>query len=325
MGRIDDAIDQIKKSIKINISLGGNGILPGMLFMKEEYAEGMEWQDKIHKTRKTESLRTVSLWWKSFDLFWVGRIKEALNILKTYENNEQSEKWWIARADWLWGWIYYNKGSYELSKKYFIKYFDYEKKDGKILDVNVINAKSAFYNGLIDLKLGRIDSARINLRKLISFSKKINIKFINNEFSNYHLLYGRILIEEDSLDKAEVVLENKSPNKLHDNQATNWSRVNEFTDPLLQDDLALVYIKNGKLIRAIVEYEKLISLDVKIRGQHFINPKYHYRLAKLYEETNMTEKAVLEYKKFLKFWKNADEDLPELIDAKKRLERLIKK
>ena len=55
MGRIDDAIDQIKKSIKINISLEGNGILPGLLFMKEEYTEGMKWQDKIHKTRKTKS------------------------------------------------------------------------------------------------------------------------------------------------------------------------------------------------------------------------------------------------------------------------------
>ena len=27
----------------------------------------------------------------------------------------------------------------------------------------------------------------------------------------------------------------------------------------------------------------------------------------------------MEYKKFLKIWKNADKDLPELIDAKQRL------
>ena len=154
------------------------------------------------------------------------------------------------------------------------------------------------------------------------FSKKINIKFSNNELPNYHLLYGKILIEEDSLDKALVILENKSPNKLLSRQATNWSRVNEFNDPLLQDDLALAYIKTGELDKAIEVYKTLTSQDIAVRGNHFINPKYYYRLAKVYEENELNEKAILEYKKFLKFWKNADKDLPEYIDAKKRLAKL---
>ncbi len=36
-----------------------------------------------------------------------------------------------------------------------------------------------------------------------------------------------------------------------------------------------------------------------------------------------TEKAINEYKKFLDLWKNADEDQPDLIDAKRRLAQLV--
>jgi len=214
MGRIDNAIDQIKKSIKIDISIGGNGILPGLLFMKEEYAEAMKWKEKILKTRKTESLRRASLWWKSFGLYWLGSKKQALEILKTYEHNEQLEKRWIARADWLKGWIYYNKDYYELSKKYFVKYFNYRSNFRSDVDVNVVVAKNTFYNGLIDLKMGRIDSARIKLGTLKDFSKMISRDYSNNVIANHCLLYGRILIEEDSLDKAEDILKNKPPHKL---------------------------------------------------------------------------------------------------------------
>jgi len=319
MGRIDNAIDQIRKSININISLGGNGILPGLLFMKEEYVEAMEWQDKILKTRRTETLRRASLWWKGFGLYWIGSIKQAVSILETYENNEQLENLWIARADWLKGWINYNEGRYELSKRYFSKYFNYRRKVRSGLDVYTVNANSTFYYGLIDLRMNRIDSARINLGKLKDLSKKINIDFSNNVIANHYLLYGKILIVEDSLDKAADILESKPPHKLLSHQYSNWSRVSEFIDPLPQDDLALVYIKNGELNKAIIEYEKLLSPEVKVRGGHFINPKYHYRLAKLYEEKGQAGKAIDEYKKFLEIWENADFDLPELIDAKKRL------
>jgi hypothetical protein len=53
-----------------------------------------------------------------------------------------------------------------------------------------------------------------------------------------------------------------------------------------------------------------------------IHPKYHCRLAKLYEEKGLTDKAIERYEKFLDIWKDADEDLSEKQDAKVRLAML---
>ena len=55
------------------------------------------------------------------------------------------------------------------------------------------------------------------------------------------------------------------------------------------------------------------------------NPNYalaHYQLGKVYEKMKIIAKAKKHYEKFLDLWKDADEDLPELIDGKKRLGEL---
>jgi len=54
----------------------------------------------------------------------------------------------------------------------------------------------------------------------------------------------------------------------------------------------------------------------------FIYPLWHYELAKLYEEKGEKSKAIEQYEKFLEIWKDADKDLPEPHDARKRLAKL---
>jgi tetratricopeptide (TPR) repeat protein len=75
---------------------------------------------------------------------------------------------------------------------------------------------------------------------------------------------------------------------------------------------------------AIAEYEKLLRIDPATRDRRLINPQYHYRLAKLCEQTGKIEKAREEYRRFIHIWKDADRDLPENIDARKRLAVLTK-
>jgi tetratricopeptide (TPR) repeat protein len=76
------------------------------------------------------------------------------------------------------------------------------------------------------------------------------------------------------------------------------------------------------LDRAIAEYERLITFDPDSRDRRLIHPKYHLELAKLYEEKDLSSKAIEQYEKFLELWKDADPGLVELENAKKRLASL---
>ena len=48
-------------------------------------------------------------------------------------------------------------------------------------------------------------------------------------------------------------------------------------------------------------------------------------MGKIYEKKGDANLAVKNYEKFLELWKDADQDLPDLIDAKKRYKALKEK
>ena len=92
-----------------------------------------------------------------------------------------------------------------------------------------------------------------------------------------------------------------------------------YNFPWMRDTLPRIYVQMGELDKAIDEYEKLVTFNPENRERRIIHPKFHYRLAKLYEQKNWKGKAIEHYEKFLSLWKNADPGLPEVEDAKESL------
>jgi tetratricopeptide (TPR) repeat protein/DNA-binding winged helix-turn-helix (wHTH) protein len=77
-----------------------------------------------------------------------------------------------------------------------------------------------------------------------------------------------------------------------------------------EDCLANAYLALGRLDEAIAEYERILKL----------NPNYplvHYHLAQAYEHQGQNNQARAEYERFLQVWKEADNDIPEVIAARK--------
>jgi tetratricopeptide (TPR) repeat protein/predicted Ser/Thr protein kinase len=87
--------------------------------------------------------------------------------------------------------------------------------------------------------------------------------------------------------------------------------------------LALAYLKAGKLGEAVALFEKVLSrYDL---GRISSVPgcvKDHYDLARAYEESGWSAKAIAQYEEFLEIWKDADPGISEIDDARQHLARL---
>ncbi len=79
--------------------------------------------------------------------------------------------------------------------------------------------------------------------------------------------------------------------------------------------LGEAHYKMGEWDAAVEQFEAVLKT----------NPSYaqtHYLLGLLYEKKGTDKKSRQHFQKFIEIWEDADEDLPQLTDAKKRLEEL---
>jgi tetratricopeptide (TPR) repeat protein len=82
------------------------------------------------------------------------------------------------------------------------------------------------------------------------------------------------------------------------------------------DGLARARKAQGDLDGSIEIYRDLLTPDIGSEWVAWLEPRYMLRLARLLDETGDKEAARAEYERFLELWKNADEGLPELKEAR---------
>jgi len=100
------------------------------------------------------------------------------------------------------------------------------------------------------------------------------------------------------------------------------NKMNPWLQPLTSFFLAQSHVKMGELDGAIAEVKKAQSF---YNGWHSLTyARGFYLLGKIYEQKGNPKLAIENYEKFLDFWKNGDQDLPDLIEAKTRLTKLKK-
>jgi len=213
--------------------------------------------------------------------------------------------------------VYYEKGEFKLSQRsfkiwldFFIEYEPQFKSDN--------TAIHSFDLGLVDLKQGRIDSAKSRLARIKALLPEIDPSNKDQAKFSYDILQGEVLLAEGSVEQAIAVLEKAS--SLGKPPLIQF--ILFYNVPFLKDVLARAYRQNGEIEKAITEYERLITFDPSTEERCLIHPKYHYRLAKLYEQKGWAGKAIEHYERFLSLWKEADPGIAELEDARKRLDWL---
>ena len=87
--------------------------------------------------------------------------------------------------------------------------------------------------------------------------------------------------------------------------------------------LATVYSRSGRFEESILEFEQLSNSFGVDRAYFTIwSTKLYYHLGLAYEQTGQFGKAIEQYSIFLDIWKNADEGIEEINDARNRLARM---
>jgi tetratricopeptide (TPR) repeat protein len=314
MGKIDEAIANFKEALRVKpdffISIIG---LQYISAIRQDYAEAGRWLDHLIAVAKSPGVALEGYLVKGFQWGWLGNMEKAssefqraTDLAEQLGNEEMKALISEIRA-----WTYYDRGELGLSRNNFKSaeaFFAKNYPDDKSTKVYV-----CFYNGLLDLKQGRINSAKSRLAEMRSLLSEPEVE------KNYRYTYlnGEILLAEGQAKEAISLLE-KAPPKILDSISYSASFI-PHNGPFLKDALARAYEQNGEIDKAILEYERLTTFEPK-RPEHFlIHPKYYYRLAKLYEQKGLKDKAKAQYERFLDLLRDADPGLPEVEDARKRL------
>ncbi len=132
--------------------------------------------------------------------------------------------------------------------------------------------------------------------------------------ANYDFQRERGMLRQWEYRQGYVALrQGRTDEALNHFRAALQHRALEWHVDSLEDCLANAYLELGRADDAIAEYQRILK----------INPRYPlaaYHLAKAYERKGDRARARAAYEQFLQVWQTADADIPEVKEAKARLQ-----
>lgn len=181
-------------------------------------------------------------------------------------------------------------------------------------EINLIlyKSKALHFLGLTNLRMGKQEEAKKaaeRMKLLIEESGYLKL------MRHYHHLIGMIALEENQISTA---IENfRKAAEMLPFQTNVYDEHVFFLEAL-----AFSYFRNGDLGDARKLYERITILTTGMLTYGDVYARCFYRLGQIYQQANMSEKAIDYYHIFLTLWKDTDSECPEISDAKKQLAQL---
>lgn len=327
-GRLDEAIFFYKEAVRIRRDFGSEDIIAYICAVKGDYEEAMSWLDQFILAAPSKESQPLGYWWKAMYNHILGRREQASMEMERVAAAWESigAKSGTALAKMLQAYSCLDRGAFDAAVKLFADYQGSLQRDS--LQSGQIGAiENELWLGLWEWKQGRIQAAHQKLIRISSLLSglpgNIGQEVIAQLEKNYAILRAEVWLSEGRAAEAVAFLEKEFSLRIPLIQAGSYPRVfTLYNFPLDQDVLARAYQKTKNLDRAIEEYKKLLTFEPASQDRRLLNPVYHYRLAKLYEQESLKEEAKKEYARFLELWKDANPDIPEFADAKRRFAQL---
>jgi serine/threonine protein kinase/Tfp pilus assembly protein PilF len=319
LGKFDEAKAKYQEALEVRPDFTSS--CRGLAYIsafQENYAEARHWLKEFDARAATATAKMEGYWLEAYVDYFLGRWDESLaDYLALKEQAEKSGSAYLAATvDWVTGFLYGDRGQYDLALEALQAFSDYNFKRNPSERASN-KAAASFFLGWTEAKQGRLDSAQARLKEGEPLLYEMDSASREYMAFRFQLLKTEVFLAENSLDKAIEAGEKLVPGKFPD---MNTASIATYNIPFLKDVLARAYWKMGDLDKAIAEYERLITIDPRNQVRYLIHPLYHYRLGRVYEDKGEKTKAAEQYEKFLECWKDADAKHPEIADAKKRLD-----
>jgi serine/threonine protein kinase/Tfp pilus assembly protein PilF len=322
-GKLDEALEKYNEASEIDPDAMSEVYASVIFALKMDFDNAFDCINRYMAIEHPSYRNPGGRGWRCHLYYFTGQYKKALADIDY--SLDKFKEWYnlyfIALCEALLGSICYETQNYEMSRYHFKRFKEVLGGENHLQVSGYLNFTCEPLLGLVDIRQGYIDSAKIRLLKEDEILSHVHANNKDVCKMQYGLLKGELLLAMDSTDAAisigEQIKELRPPRYF-----LGPDKLIFYNLPWSKDFLARAYIKKGNLDKAIAEYERLTHFDPTKKDFRVMDPKCHYYLAKLYQQKGMKGKAVEHYKQFIEIWKNADENIPELADAKARLRRL---
>jgi tetratricopeptide (TPR) repeat protein len=339
-GKEAEAIDAYKQALAVKPDFVASAMsIARISFNREDYSEALRWVDSSIAISPAAAIRARQMNAKAYYLFWQGRLKDAEGELRAAQQlmvraELRDEHHKVEQTvDPIEPWILCDRGEVTKARTLLRSWWSEDR--SFTLDTALTAARQIklnFFLGLMDLTEGQLDSVESRLSlidKLVSpytsaDSTLGNVGYVKANYTELGgMLRGELFLKRgrsaEALDAMPAVRKVSYGASRPEPLKGGGSVQGRFL-PIPQDPYPRAYVALGNLDSAVAAYKRAVSHEVD--PFYPIIPRYHYRLAQVYEQAGMTQEAIAEYEKFLKIWGKANPIYKEPADARARLARL---
>ena len=305
-------------------------------------AEALENYEKAFALRPEEAFGTIVNNEYGFLLVALGKIPDALKTFETMTQQPDSAR--KARGYRSLGLLNMYLGKYAAARPFFEEAIVLN----KALQYGLSELREHLYLASILSRKGQREGFEREMRAVREIQKKIKIEpsFIylagkayaragripeaRHELQELESRLGDVLAvsgldRSDQSDQAffhRLKGEIELAEKKYEEAVNSLSLAARLGAEDIEQNLAYAFRLKGDREKAIEKFQELLRREPLGYESQESWILAHYELGKLYEQKGELEEAVNYYKRFLDIWKDADPDLADFADAKKRLAQL---
>lgn len=307
-GKIDEAIESYRRAVEIKPDFNYSVRKLGHMYVyKRDYEKAAEYYSRLSASSAQdwralgrESIPIIFMHQGKF-----GKALEVIDAAITADRMEQAGKTKYPEKYFQKALIYLEKEDLENA----LKEYETGMKISREVHPDDVMARRDFYVYLL-LLAGRVEEANAVFDEL------------DKELRERGELYEPVRLMSLALKKhAEGDAEAAAELAIEALDRVRGSR--KAPDFGLRYFLALTLLDAGRLSEAVKELENTLTIYDESRAVVPIwSVKCHYHLARAYEMSGWTDKAIEQYETFLAIWSGADPKIPVLEEAKERLSNL---